>query len=523
MLKFLTKLLTPPIETKEISFFNPRGIKLLDHQKTGIQFLLQRENAGLFDIMGLGKTMQILCTAQTLINQKKIDAAAVVCKYQHADVWIEEIEKHFNLPIFSVVGVSPKKRANPWPINKRGIFIINYALLSRALGTKQEENDITALKLRNGAVVKGQDAINFHTLLTKRRTMLILDESQYIANHKARVTKVLHGLSQEACRRVIATGTPVAERPDNIWSQLYFLDQGNTLGNSYNAFINQYAIFAQSRNRRNRWIVRFTNLERLRPKIESISIRRTEEDCPDLPPKVHMYSNLQAGQKQARLLNQVRNELIQGLNSMKMRVTLQKGTSFSSALQRAQIASAMPCVLDPSINESAKFNDLLDLLNSIGTKEQLVVWSVHRKVADAVAERLNKYRTSEYKTTVIHGGISKGVRKKSLDAFKEGKFRVCSATMATMREAVSLPKARHGFYIQRDFSLVNWVQSQKRHHRLTSTKKVIIHVPLLQGTLDAYIKNHLDGKYADAVTSTDRDVNVTLDKRSLLAALKRSA
>ena len=125
-----------------------------------------------------------------------------------------------------------------------------------------------------------------------------------------------------------------------------------------------------------------------------------------------------------------------------------------------------------------------------------------------------------YGATMIHGGVPHKQRTQRLTEFKDGKYRVLSATMATLREAVSITEARHAFYIQRDFSLVNWSQSQKRQHRLTSTKKVIIHVPMLQGTLDEYIDNHLKGKYADAVTSTDQDIKVALDRRSLLTALK---
>jgi len=504
-----------------VSYYKPRKIKLLSHQKTGVQFLLKRPLAGLFDIMGLGKTMQILCAMQTLIDERKIDGVVVVCKRQHADVWIDEINSHFKMPIHSVVGMPPEERKQVWPVHQHGVFIINYALLSRSLANKQEYDKNTMLRLRNGAILKSPDALNLAQLLMKKRIALVLDESQYIANHKAKVTKVLHGLSYYAERRIIATGTPVAERPDNLWSQLFFVDHGNVLGPSYNSFINQHAIFVGSMRRR--WISRFTNLSSLRRKVEKVSLRRTEDDCPDLPPLVHMYSNHTAKGKQKALLSKERRDMITSLIAMSERyLSAQKGTSFSKMLQRVLIASAMPCVLDPNVKDSAKFDELLDVLDSIGTNEQVVVWSVHRKVADAVAEQLNAMNKKVYSAELIHGGVTHNERRKRLKLFKEGGCRVLSATMATLREAVSLPEARHGFYIQRDFSLMNWSQSQKRHHRLTSTKKVVIHVPLLQGTLDEYINNHLKEKHADAVTSTDRDVQIALDRRSLLAALKRS-
>ena len=37
-------------------------------------------------------------------------------------------------------------------------------------------------------------------------------------------------------RRIIMTGTPVANRPYDIWAQIYFLDFGESLGADFNEF-----------------------------------------------------------------------------------------------------------------------------------------------------------------------------------------------------------------------------------------------------------------------------------------------
>lgn len=37
-------------------------------------------------------------------------------------------------------------------------------------------------------------------------------------------------------KRVIMTGTPVANRPYDIWAQIFFLDQGKSLGTDFRAF-----------------------------------------------------------------------------------------------------------------------------------------------------------------------------------------------------------------------------------------------------------------------------------------------
>ena len=69
-----------------------------------------------------------------------------------------------------------------------------------------------------------------------RRLGMILDESQRIKNPNSRAATALHELSSLLTRRVIMTGTPVANRPYDLWSQIFFLDAGKSLGTSYGAF-----------------------------------------------------------------------------------------------------------------------------------------------------------------------------------------------------------------------------------------------------------------------------------------------
>ena len=55
-------------------------------------------------------------------------------------------------------------------------------------------------------------------------------------NPNSELAKTLHELSSGFLRRVIMTGTPIANRPYDIWSQIYFLDGGRALGNSFQEF-----------------------------------------------------------------------------------------------------------------------------------------------------------------------------------------------------------------------------------------------------------------------------------------------
>ncbi|MCH8134334.1 MAG: ATP-dependent helicase, partial [Myxococcales bacterium] len=69
-----------------------------------------------------------------------------------------------------------------------------------------------------------------------RRLGVILDESQRIKNPNSKAAAALHSLGPLLARRVIMSGTPVANRPYDIWSQIFFLDSGESLGSSFSLF-----------------------------------------------------------------------------------------------------------------------------------------------------------------------------------------------------------------------------------------------------------------------------------------------
>ena len=50
------------------------------------------------------------------------------------------------------------------------------------------------------------------------------------------MTKVFFSLGPGFKRRLIMTGTPVANRPYDLWAQIFFLDQGAALGTEVHGF-----------------------------------------------------------------------------------------------------------------------------------------------------------------------------------------------------------------------------------------------------------------------------------------------
>ena len=58
------------------------------------------------------------------------------------------------------------------------------------------------------------------------------------SNGSASSTDIINNLTK---KKIIITGTPIANRPEDIWSQFYFLDGGKLLGKDFNEFRKKYA------------------------------------------------------------------------------------------------------------------------------------------------------------------------------------------------------------------------------------------------------------------------------------------
>ena len=72
------------------------------------------------------------------------------------------------------------------------------------------------------------------------KTMLIVDESSMFKNGQSQRFKTLKRLVMHFPRRIIMTGTPAPRGFENLWSQMYLLDEGERLGKFMTQFRNRY-------------------------------------------------------------------------------------------------------------------------------------------------------------------------------------------------------------------------------------------------------------------------------------------
>lgn len=149
----------------------------------------------------------------------------------------------------------------------------NYKTIDELLGSKYE------LYITTPEMV----ALNEDSFIRSGFDMVILDESTLIKNPTSNRTEAITRVGFRAKFRLILSGTPITNSLEDIWSQMYFLDQ--SLGSSFSEFKNKYFMRPSPHEYPMFWVPRKGADEAIVERIKDRSIRITKEECLDLPPR----------------------------------------------------------------------------------------------------------------------------------------------------------------------------------------------------------------------------------------------
>jgi SNF2 family DNA or RNA helicase len=432
--------------------------KALPHQVEGTRFLRGRKAAALFDEQGLGKSKQLIDAVAQEISEGSISAALIVCPNGLKTTWSEEIEKHSAMR-YAVFGAGRKARREAFRSLRAKFYVINYEAVAA---------EMPALR----------------ALLKFRPTALVLDESHRIKSPGAVVTRALHSLKADAAKRIVMSGTPVANKPDDLWSQLFFLDDGEALGRSFAEFRKRYCTTKGG----------YIRLEDLRDELAAIALRREKESTIHLPTKTVSRVAVVLGGEQLRLYQTLRNELSVWVRSLTgEQVQAQAENILARLVRLAQLASN-PRLLDSGYEETpAKIQALDELLASyIGQRqEKVIVWT---SFVDNIRQLLKRYK--RYQPVGIHGEMDGPSRDRSVRSFKSPSgSSLLVANPAAAREGLTLTQSRVAIYLDRTFSLVDFLQSQDRIHRISQTRPCEVVLLVAERTVDEFIDFSLAQKH----------------------------
>jgi len=453
------------------------------HQIDAINFLKGLKNAALFDEQGLGKSKVVIDTLCNDIKNKIIDGALIVCKKSLIDTWKSEIENHSYLHSTILSGEQYQRKR--FFATFSHFYIINYETVI------QEKRLLSKL-------------------LNIRKFAMVLDESHKIKNPGSIVCKTIFDLKDLPIKKIIITGTPVANKPEDLWSQFYFLDGGKLLGESYDEFKRKYGIKIS----KNKSMINKRNLAELRDKINTVSIRRTKDKAGlELPEKVYLDIFVDLKGKQKEMYEHLKNDLYIEVNNLDGQTVIDISENLLKKLLRLTQIASNPYLIDKEYRDDpAKFIKLDSLVKEIIKKgEKVIVWSSFVENIDILA-----YRYRDYKALKIHGDINIVDRNKAVNWFqKDEDYRILIANPAAAREGLTLTAANNAIYVDRSFNMVDYLQSQDRIHRISQKRKCNIIKLIAKGTVDEYIESIIFKKHEVAKFIQGDSNKIELESKNL--------
>jgi len=495
---------------KALPDFFPKEQEDYLHQKIAFRYGSYLPCAGLFMEQGTGKTKValetfVLKSGKAELNLKAIDPDML-------EFMDDVIDRLLVIGPLSVMG----------PMGAWAKYIKMYGLTSIRLRGSQEEK----IKILEGAY--GQFDVymaNYEGLIARDkskqynieesildwvddRTMIILDETSKIKNFSAHRTKLVIGLGRKTKYKMILTGTPVTQGAFDLFSQMYFLDNGDTFGTSQDRFLQRYFDRAgwawAPKGGKHGWA-----LKEINELIYHKSIRFTKDEALDLPPKTFQNRVVEMTAIQTEYYNTVLAQEIIKLENME-RVTAQNILVMIMRLQQITSGFLQPKTMlginaeIKSINgPNPKMQELEEIFEELGDAA-VVIWSRFRYDIDQITKLLTKNHISWVKYI---GGMNDKDKEEAERMFVQGEAQVFVSVPQAGGFGMNLQRASYMIYYNNDYSLQNRLQSEDRAHRIGMGNKLVI-IDIMAAhpggtmTIDMAVKAVLKGKkdIADIVT-----------------------
>ncbi|MCY4560205.1 MAG: DEAD/DEAH box helicase [Chloroflexi bacterium] len=435
------------------------------HQLEAFEAAKDLPYSAVFHEQGLGKTKIGLDLALFWLAQGVVDSVLIVTKKSLIANWQSEVAAHSHL---RPRVLSQDRKSNYYAFNSPAVlYLAHYeALLS--------------------------ERRRFALFLKTRKVGVLLDESHKIKNPAARVSVALHDLSESFVRRVIMTGTPIANRPFDLWSQIRFLDGGEALGHDFAAFKRDLDLSNELGQDAKRAASFASGVEALFERIRAFSIRETKDSAGlKLPNKTVRNLDCDLEPRQAELYDQFREELaaivVQGGKPV-----LDDAELLLKRLMRLVQVASNPAMVDQSYRrEPGKLLPLESLVQqTMDSGEKIIVWTSFTENADFLGRHLKPYGSC-----IVHGALSIAVREQALAAFRQDPAcRVLVATPGAAKEGLTLTVANHAVFYDRSFSLDDYLQAQDRIHRISQERACFVTNLVAMNTIDGWVDALLSAK-----------------------------
>ena len=450
----------------ELDFPSKNEKQYFQFQKTAIKFIHERESVLLADEMGLGKTITVIGAINLDESLKKI---LIVCPLSIKSVWRKEL----NGWMVRKLSIG-EATADYCPARRYDILILHY--------------DIAHKYSEVLRIIKWD--------------LIVLDEAHYIKSRQSQRTKAIVGFYHrsmkkwttepiEARKKLLLTGTPIMNRPAELWPLVNYLDKKNF--GRYDEFVETYCDTDPYYLRYDQEPRGYSNREKLNRLLKStVMIRRTKEEVlPELPKKLRTIMEVpattrlqkEAVEQMSRAWGKYGKDITALERKFKIAMTANNEIEYANAVQQLTKAYNIAFFEMSSVRHQIglqKVPIVVDHLKDLLASEQkIVVFAHHHDVIDEIKRQFPG-------SVSLTGKTPSRDRADIVTRFQNNPdVPLFIGNIDAAGMGITLNASSTAVFAELDWVPAKIDQAEDRLHRIGQISNVLVHHIVFEGSIDA--------------------------------------
>ena len=435
-----------------------KTFKPYPHQQAGIDWVIDRPACALFWSMGSGKTVTTLTALDLLLHDYLEDGPVLV--------------------------IAPKRVAeNTWSKETAKWEHLQHLRISKIMGTAKQRQKALE-QAADLYIINRENVVWLVEYLGKRWPfpIVVIDELSSFKSAQAKRWKILRRVRGRIRRIIGLTGTPRPNGLEDLWPELYLLDQGERLGRTLGAFRARFLV----PEKMNGHIVysyrpREGAEDEVYSRLADICMSVKKEDVIDLPGQVYEDIELELPPAIMKQYKQFERDMV--MECLDEDGEIIAGTQAVLTNKLLQFANGAIYDLDKQAHElhTVKLDALEELVEEAGGDPVLVLYNYQHD-----AERIRKRITCRALDT-----------PEDIDAWDRGEIPVALAHPASIGHGLNLQEGGHIIiWFGLPWSLELYQQANERLNRPGQKHVCRIYHLIATGTHDRRVLKSLKNKDA---------------------------
>jgi SNF2 family DNA or RNA helicase len=432
------------VRSAPLEWTPPDGLALYPYQEEGAASIAAHRRLLLADAPGVGKTIQVLAWLATNADVRPV---LVLCPSSVRLNWCREAARW--IPC-AVVATWRSAAEAPARVDASAITVLSYDL-----------------------------AVRCETLLKRQRwAAVVYDEAHRISNTETKRGKLAISLAKTASHVVALTGTPVVNRPAELYPVLRVVAP-DVFRSSWDfrllyCGMEQRRIFAGGQPRYVWQAKGLARADELRELLSCCMLRRTKDEVlAQLPSKRRVVVDVEIDRE---AYDRAEDGCFARADAAPSgAAALERTGRLRREIGRAKAAAAAEWIDD-----------------FCASGESLVVFAHHREVIEALTSAIGVSWVS------ITGETASGDRLQRVDAFQRRDAQVMVASLRAAGEGITLTRASDVLFVERDWTAAAEEQAEDRCHRIGQERPVTAWYLRAAGTIDDEIAALVEQKRAFA-------------------------